>query len=546
MSSESDQSDSDQSGVIGSFACLTKVKSQTPRARFDIYFHPTSIELIQYSVKKEVSNRYRICEGDVAEMLRLPYSNDKQIFFVLHLKRPIVGGNKSYTSYDFVVFNFAHTDHDEIPVDMDDPLVRDMFEDEDTVESGTIEGSTADILETLLTKVFGKDVTTPAGNYDGEKDAPALRCTFWDNDEHFLYPLDDGFINVWKYCQKLKLKEVKNVRFVRREGRFKTFDFYMYPEMTRAIRRYDWGASKSRNIDCFFLEFKAIDQVYYDGLFAYCNRNKISISTNDFRESASDTDSNASDSEPEDQSPTGTSGSETDSEQLIDDGFDAPDPYLARLKSEKDERDSESGSTDESSGTSEESEESSTPSKPNYSKKSKKATQRRRRKPSKNVIAESNESSSDGSIADDADDSITTRPRKRSLRIDSDDADDSITTGSKKPSLKIDSDDADDSITTGSRKPSLKIDSDDADDSIATRLRKRSQRIDSDDADDSITTGSRKPSLKIHSEDSEDDSITTPSRKRNLRISSDEEVEDEIQSNGVEKRYPLINDSEPE
>lgn len=412
--------DTDDSDVTDSFrdsfASLSKIKSNTPRARFDVHFYPTFIQLIQFSAQKQVSNRYEICKDNVSAMLRLPYSNDKQIFFVLHLKHPIVGGNKSTTDYDFVVFNFADTDNEEVSLELTNPNVRDMF-DEETVESGCIAGKTVDVFETLLVKIFAKDVTTPAKNYDGRSAARALQCTFWDNNEHFLYPLDDGFVNVWKYCQKLNLKEVKNVRFVRSQGRCKTFDFYIYPVMQRAIRRYHTGLGKSNFIDCFYLEFKAIDQDHYDGLFAYCEKNKISISTNDFRSSASDTGSGSdSDSNDESESQTQTEPNASESDvaggQLFDDDFEAPDPYMAQCQTEGRRSESDTSSEGNASTTTSEDEDlDETPTSREPDDNS--STQRRRRKRSRNVITDETDSSSS--------DSVKITPRKRSLRIDSGD-----------------------------------------------------------------------------------------------------------------------------
>lgn len=410
-------------GVTDSFAFLSKVKSNTPRARFDVHFYPNFIQLIQFSVKKEVSNRYRINNGNISDMLRLPYSNDKHIFFVLHLKRPIVGGNKSTTKYDFVVFNFNDDEFEEITLDFTDPTVRDMF-DEDTVDRGYISGKTIEIFETMLVKIFGKDVTTPAKNYEGGTTAPGLRCTFWDNDEHFLYPLDTGFVNVWKYCQILNLKDVKDVRFVRSQGRFKTFDFFIYPKLERSIRRYHVGASMSQYVNCFFLEFKAIDQVYYDGLFAYCDRNKITISTNDFRESAS----GSSDSEAESRTQTETNSSESD-EELLEDVYEVPDPHMVRCQTEggeyensgseeneNSEEELDTSSTDQTSTSQSQIVSQETDDNENVSKT-------RRNKRRSNIISDEEDSSSShdslvNAVRKKAPNTVS--PRKRSLRIDSD------------------------------------------------------------------------------------------------------------------------------
>lgn len=405
-------SDSDSIDLIDSFrdsfACLQKIKSNTPRARFNVYFYSEFIELIQFSVQRQVSNRYRVHKDDVREILRLPYSNDKHIFFVLHLKRPIVGGNRSTTEYDFVVFDFAQNDYEEVTLDKAITDVGDMFDDD------VIEGPTVEVFETLVTKIFGKDVTSPAINYDGNNTAQALRCTFWDNDEHFLFPLDDGFVNVWKYCQKLKLNEVKNVRFVRSQGRSKTFDFFIYPKMERAIRRYHIGARQSNTINCFFLEFKAIDQDHYDSLLSYCNRNNITISTNDFRESASDTDSSNS-TESESETPTELQGSELtdEDEQLIDDDYEVPDPHMVECQREGQESDERSGTSSEFTTTEDERVILTTSSEASEVDSSNTNTRQLRRKRSSNVITDEAGSSSN--------DSITGRSRKRSLRINSDD-----------------------------------------------------------------------------------------------------------------------------
>lgn len=465
---DDDDTGSDEEDVIDmfkdSFACLSKVKSNTPRARFDVHFYAKYIRLIQYSVQKQVSHDYCISKDNISEMLRLPYSNGKYCFFVLHLKRPIVGGNRSGTKYDFVVFNFATDEHEQLSLDLSNPTVRDMF-DEDIVNSETIAGQTIDVFETILVKIYAKDVTTPAKNYDGNKMAKALPCTFWDNDEHFLYPLDDGFVNVWKYCQKLKLKEVKDVRFVRSQGRFKTFDFYIYPTMNRNIRRYHIGAGESRFLSCFYLEFKAIDQTHYDGLFAYCGRNKITVSTNDFRESASDTNSDDGSDSPTETDRNATESDDSSSEELIDDNYEAPDPHMVQCKREG--RESESGNN----SSSEENESESTPTSedetPAASQEGVKAAennstpQKRRRNRSKIIVTDESSSEEDEltPTSDDrtpatsqesvpvAENNIKTQQRRvnrsRNIIVDetSGSSSDSVIATPRKRSLRVDSDD---------------------------------------------------------------------------------------------------------
>lgn len=410
------ESDSDADDVTesfrDSFARLLKVKSNTPRARFDVHFYPEMIQLTQFTTQQEISNRHRIRRGDVIEMFRLPYSNDKQTFFVLHLRKPIVGGNKATTEYNFVVFNFPQ-EYEEVTIDTDNPTVRDMFDDE-IIESECIEGTSVEVFETIVKKIFAIDVTTPAKNYDGTNDAKALRCTFWDNDDHFLYPLDDGFVNVWKYCQRLHLRDIKNVRFIATQGRSKTFDFYIYPTMTRSIRRYHIGAGRSNTIDCFYLEFKSIDLDNYGGLFEYCCRNKITISTNDFRNDTDDSSSSESGSRSH-TSETNASESSSSGTELIDDNFEAPDPYLARLQaSRRSSSHSGTSSSNEEATSEDESvieERVKTPPKASRSSPQK----RRFKRISRNET--SDESSSNESKA-------TGTRKRRSLRIDSDDNDD--------------------------------------------------------------------------------------------------------------------------
>lgn len=425
----------------GTFASLPNIKSNTPRARFDVYFFPTFIRLIQYNTKKEVSMRYRISNDNMIEMLRLPYNHG--IFFVLHLQRPIVGGNRGTTKYDFVVFNFTQdecTKRIKLKIDRTKPGAREMF------DKGTVEGTKVDIFETVLEEIFRKQTTLPAANYEDGELAPALRCTFWDNDEHFLFPLDDGFVNVWKYCQKLKLHQIKNVRFVRSQGRQKTFDFYVYPTMNRSIRRYDIGAGRSNTLQCFFLEFKAIDQVHYDRLLDYCCRNKITINTNDFRQSASDTDSGGDGSEggeAESQTPTDALSSLVDSSEdgddriMSDDVYEAPDPHLASCQREgRGKRDeSSSSNSDESDASVDEHLEERVTTSPETVDTN---TKQRRRTRSRNVITTS-----------DSDSSGPITPKRRSLprkpTIDDDEEEeeeDNVGNGvaKKRSSVIIDSD----------------------------------------------------------------------------------------------------------
>lgn len=538
--STDDTEDSDVS-VIDSFAFLSKVKSNTPRARFDIHFYPDFIQLLQYSVQKQVSNRYRILKENVSEMLRLPYSNGKQIFFVLHLKRPIVGGNKSFTKYDFVVFNFAEEDYEEVNLDLSNPIVEEMFSED--IEDGCIVGQTFEVFEKLLVKIFAKDVTTPAKNYEGSTSAPGLQCTFWDSDDHFLYPLDNGFVNVWKYCQKLNFKEVKSVRFVRSQGRFKTFDFYIYPKLERSIRRYNIGSSKSQYVNCFILEFKAIDQQQYNSLQEYCDKNQIAISTDDFRESASASSDSDGDESASTEADTNSSGS--DVEFVDDDDYEAPDPHLARCQTEG--RYNESGTSSEENEPSDASQESN-----DHNDKS--STSRPRRKVRlKNTVSDEDDRSSHAT-SNESESQETVSPQKRSIRIESDDngqPDNGQKIGRKRTLIINDSDE-----DGGSRSPSHN--------SVATDLktenqeavsRKRSFRIESDDESKHGSGHKRKRTVTINDSDEDGDSLATgvrsenqetvsvSPRKRSFRISDDESQH--VSGNKVvRKRTITIHDSD--
>lgn len=332
--SESDSSESDTcDAAANSFACIEKVKSDTPRARFDIYFHPNFIEMIQFSAKKQVSNRYKIMKDDVIEIFRLP-NNQQQIFFVLYLRHPIVGGNRKYTEYPFVVLNFLKYEELNINVKMIDPIVSEMFRSEVDF-GGNMSGRTIDLFETMVTKIFDTPAVTSVRNYRGSN--PALKCTFWDNIDHFLYPLSDGFVNVWKYCQRLKFDEVKYVEFVQCEGRIKTFDFFIYPLAPKIIRFYDIANSRSNFIPLAFLEFNAIDEEHYDALHKFCDDNNIVIHNSGNSQSQS-TDSD-SDSK--------TVSSQNLTHLLNKDIFETPDPHMAmceregQLTEESDDQDDE-------------------------------------------------------------------------------------------------------------------------------------------------------------------------------------------------------------
>lgn len=331
MSSSSSDDDVDpEVNANSSIACIPKVKSNTPRARFDIHFHSDYIRLFQFNVKKEVSNRHKIDRDDVIEMFRLPVDN-QQIFFVLHLSNAMVGGNKHFTKYHFVVFNFIKNEDIEIELRTTDcEEIRDILETDD---DNIVSGKTVDVFEKMVKHIFNKPVICPTiDSSDNYSTTPVLKCTFWDSDDHYLYPLDDCFITVWKYCQRVRLTDVKNVRLVQGEGRSRTFDFYIYPTVKTQIRRYNIGAAASKFLNCWYLEFKAIDQTCYEWLYEYCERHQITIETNDFEDQAycSSNSNESSDSD----TGLGHTG-RMDLKHWIDNEFEAPDPYMARCRNER-------------------------------------------------------------------------------------------------------------------------------------------------------------------------------------------------------------------
>lgn len=162
-----------------------------------------------------------------------------------HLRHDIVGRINRFMSYDFIVFSFLKNEYIETKFDSAESNITDLLRRE--IDDGVISGKTINIFQKMIKHVFDKSFIVPSQETNS---TPVIKCTFADNNDHYLYPLKDRFLSVWKYCQCLKLTEIRNVKFVKGKGRAKTFDFTIYPSLNNIDNKI------SKSVSCWYFEFK--------------------------------------------------------------------------------------------------------------------------------------------------------------------------------------------------------------------------------------------------------------------------------------------------
>jgi len=227
---------------IGSFK---EIHSLSPRGRYDIKLFPTFIHLHGKTFD------YKIPFSTIIRLFLLPHKDQRQMFFCVNLDPPIKQGQ---TRYHYLVLSFMQEDETELELDLTDEELKEKYEGKLEKE---MKGPTFELVSRLMKVLSGRKITVP-GQFVGHSGTPAISCSY-KAASGFVYPLERGFIFVYKPPIFIKYDDVKHVNFARSGGSNRSFDVEVH---TRGESSYT---------------FSSIDKEEYGKMYDFLKAKKINV-----------------------------------------------------------------------------------------------------------------------------------------------------------------------------------------------------------------------------------------------------------------------------
>uniref|UniRef100_A0A0K2SX54 FACT complex subunit SSRP1 n=3 Tax=Lepeophtheirus salmonis TaxID=72036 RepID=A0A0K2SX54_LEPSM len=198
----------DSSG--SAIAILQNVHCLSPRGRYDVKIYNTFLHLHGKTFD------YKISMTTITRMFLLPHKDQRQRYFVVKLDPPIKQGQ---TRYHYLVLNFHEDEEEEVELPFTEEELKDRFDGKLPKE---VKGLTYEVLGTILKALINKKITMP-GSFLGHSGTPVISCSHRAV-SGFIYPLERGFMFVYKPPIFLRYDEVRGVTFERSGGSTRSFD----------------------------------------------------------------------------------------------------------------------------------------------------------------------------------------------------------------------------------------------------------------------------------------------------------------------------------
>ena len=120
-----------------------------------------------------------------------------------------------------------------------------------------MKGPTFELVSRLMKVLSGRKITVP-GQFVGHSGTPAISCSY-KAASGFVYPLERGFIFVYKPPIFIKYDDIKHVNFARSGGSNRSFDIEVH---TRGESSYT---------------FSSIDKEEYGKMYDFLKAKKINV-----------------------------------------------------------------------------------------------------------------------------------------------------------------------------------------------------------------------------------------------------------------------------
>lgn len=329
-------------------AIFREIHSLSPRGRYDIKMYPTFIHLHGKTFD------YKIPTGTVMRLFLLPHKDQRQMFFCVNLDPPIKQGQ---TRYHYLVFSFMQDDETDLELPFSEEELKEKYEGKLEKE---MKGPTFEVVSKLMKAMVNRKITVP-GAFMGHSGTPAISCSY-KAASGFIYPLERGFMFVYKPPIFVKFDDVQAVHFARSGGSNRSFDIEIN---TRGETVYT---------------FSSIEKDEYSRLYEFLKSKKITVkSTGKMDASKLDLSENNIDHHAELVKANAQSSEGSDNSMSSDDTDFNPDKLEA--KDAKEEYDSDPSDTGSDTGG-EEGESGSDKERKKKEKAEKKAAKAERKKSS--------------------------------------------------------------------------------------------------------------------------------------------------------------------
>jgi len=226
-------------------AIFREIHCLSPRGRYDIKMFPTFIHLHGKTFD------YKIPNNTVMRLFLLPHKDQRQMYFCVNVDPPIKQGQ---TRYHYLVFSFRQEEEEDIELGFTEEEIAEKFEGK--LEKN-MKGPTFEVVSKLMKAMVNKKITVP-GAFMGHSGTPAISCSF-KAASGFLYPLERGFIFVYKPPIYVRFDEINHVNFARSGGSTRSFDIEVH----------------SRS-DMVYI-FSSIEKDEYGRLFEFVKGKKITV-----------------------------------------------------------------------------------------------------------------------------------------------------------------------------------------------------------------------------------------------------------------------------
>jgi len=226
-------------------AIFREIHCLSPRGRYDIKMFPTFIHLHGKTFD------YKIPNNTVMRLFLLPHKDQRQMYFCVNVDPPIKQGQ---TRYHYLVFSFRQEEEEDIELGFTEEEIKEKFEGK--LEKN-MKGPTFEVVSKLMKAMVNKKITVP-GAFMGHSGTPAISCSF-KAASGFLYPLERGFIFVYKPPIYIRFDEISHVNFARSGGNTRSFDIEVH----------------SRS-DMVYI-FSSIEKDEYGRLFEFVKGKKITV-----------------------------------------------------------------------------------------------------------------------------------------------------------------------------------------------------------------------------------------------------------------------------
>ena len=228
-------------------ASFSEIHCLSPRGRYDIKIFPSHIHLHGKTFD------YKISTSSVMRLFLLPHQDQRQMYFAVNCDPPIKQGQ---TRYHYLVMNFKQEEEIDIELPFTDEEVQEKFDGKLERE---MTGPTYEVISKILKAVTNKKVIVP-GNFLGHSGSPTVSCSH-KAASGFLYPLERGFIFVYKPPIYIRYDEVRSVNFERSGGSTRSFDITV---ATGSDIQYT---------------FSSIEKGEYSRLYDYLKEKKVNVKT---------------------------------------------------------------------------------------------------------------------------------------------------------------------------------------------------------------------------------------------------------------------------